>query len=159
MLALVLKAFLFRAQLYAAPIDLYSHKYKQDPLLVSSVIHEESRFARVVRSSTNDYGLMGLHVGPKTHAKYVGREHLLYNAKLNIKLGTKMMAFWRRHHYRRCCAPGVQGCLSYHHWLQHYNSGYRVYSKGRAGSYSERVLGTYKRLKRIKERMSALTMR
>lgn len=104
---------------YESLIKRYSNGL--DHKLIVAVIWVESRFRSRAKSRTNDYGLMQLHVSSDTHQQYIGRERVLYNPKLNIKLGTKMMRLWRRYHRCRCKSKK-------HHWISHYQQGSRVRS-------------------------------
>lgn len=127
---------------YADHFNKYARRYRLPPLLVAAVAYNESRFTRTVVSRTNDYGLMQLHVGRRTHKRYLGREKLLFNPRRNIRLGSRMLAMWRSHHLRRC--KGKK-----HHWLLHYNQGVYVSTKGWKGRYAKRVLIIYSKLKKI----------
>lgn len=120
---------------YAALVERNARQRKVDPLLVAAIIKVESGGWRRARSRTNDYGLMQLHVSRRTHKRFRGREHLLYEPARNIRLGVKMLAFWKRHHRRHCREAG-------HYWWAHYNWGYRVRSR----VYGRKVLKHYRRL-------------
>jgi len=104
--------------------------------ILTAIQHETGGTWRPrLRSRTNDYGLMQLHVGRTTHVKYQGREKLLYDPKLNIYLGTRSLMYWKRYHERKCQGKD-------HHWISHYNQGHRVYRKG----YQTRHLKIFKAL-------------
>lgn len=117
-------------------------KYKVDPILVAAVAFKESRFDPNVVSRTNDYGLMQIHVGKRFNKKFIGREHVLFDPRRNIKLGTKLLRMWRTIHRRRC--------RHNHHWLNHYNQGTRVSRKKWHRDYAKRVMKIYERLIEIR---------
>lgn len=112
------------------------HALGVDPALIVAVIYVESRFRRRAVSGTDDYGLMQLHVSHRTHQMYRGREHLLFNASRNIRLGVRSLKMWRAYHRRRC--KGKK-----HHWINHYNQGTRVWNR----RYERRVRKVMRRLK------------
>jgi hypothetical protein len=104
--------------------------------IVAAIQHETGgTWYQRAKSRTNDYGLMQLHVGKHTHAKYRGRETDLFKLRLNIYLGTRMMWYWRRHHQRKCGSKE-------HHWINHYNQGHRVYRR----SYGRRHMKIFRKL-------------
>jgi soluble lytic murein transglycosylase-like protein len=135
------------ASRYSTLVEKWSARRGLDKLLVAAVIHKETggSWNPRAKSRTNDHGLMQLHVGRHTRSKFIGKEHLLYNPNRNIKLGTRAMRFWKRHHKLKC-----QG--NNHHWLLHYNQGRRVSTKGWVGGYAKRVLIIYRKLKAIEDR-------
>jgi len=124
------------ASRYGDLIDREAARYGIEPELVIAVIHAESRFRAWARSRTNDYGLGQLHVSSTTRPEYVGREHLLYDPALNIRLTVRALRMWRVYHRRRCSEGS-------HHWVSHYNQGTRVFRL----RYERKVLRTYRRLR------------
>jgi soluble lytic murein transglycosylase len=115
-------------------------RHELDPLLVVAKISAESRFSRRARSRTNDWGLMQIHVSRTTYPKYRGREKtLLTDVRLNIRLGVRLLGFWKRYHDKHC-RPGD------HLWWIHYQHGRRVIKKGRAAGAGRRVLKIYQKL-------------
>lgn len=127
-----------QAQEYAKHVVVQSERREVDPLLVVAMMYSESRCKRRVRSRTNDYGLMQLHVAPDTHASYQGREHLLFDPRRNIRLGVKVLALWRNYHFTRCRNPEA------HHWWSHYQWGGRVRNP-RSGARVAEIYGTLRR--------------
>jgi soluble lytic murein transglycosylase-like protein len=125
------------AVIYSAEVARYAAQYQVDPLLVVAVIQAEGRgmVSAMAKSRTNDYGLMQLHVSVTTHRKYIGRETLLFDPRLNIKLGVKMLRMWRAYHQRSCTGDS-------HHWWAHYNQGTRVRNR----RYGRKVARIYERL-------------
>lgn len=129
MLQLVISAILFlapsmsphRARNYAILVTREAAHRKVNPLVVVSVIHHETggTWRARLRSHTNDYGLMQVHVSQTTHRRYTGREHLLYRPKLNIYLGTRFLGIAKKWHLKNCRKKN-------HKWWSHYNWGFRV---------------------------------
>lgn len=131
MLKLILAAILLvsphvgkvRATRYARHIAKWSKHYRVDPLLVVSLIQHETGFKNVrglCKNCRGDWGLMQLHVSKTSHAKYLGREYLLLDPALNIKLGIRLMSWWRAQHRRMCRR------IKNHWWIDHYKFGWRV---------------------------------
>lgn len=138
------------ATLYSGLIEKWARRRNVDRLLVASIIHNETggTWNPRLKSRTNDYGLMQLHVSRTTHSKYIRRERLLFNPNRNIRLGTRAMKFWKWYHRNRCKGK--------HHWLLHYNQGRRVSTRGWRGGYARRVLVIYFKLKAIQDRVVAM---
>jgi len=90
------------AKLYATHIQREATRWDLDPLLVLAVIKRESGFNPRARSKTSDYGLMQVHVSKTTYSGYLHHPERLYNPKLNIRLGIRLMAIWRDYHAGRC---------------------------------------------------------
>lgn len=122
-------------------------KYQLDPLLIAAVACHESQFDPRVVSRTNDYGLMQIHVGKRFNKKYIGREHLLFDPRRNIRIGAKLMRMWKVIHHRRCRGHR-------HHWLNHYNQGTRVGKTAWQRGYAARVMKIYDRLIQIKRSLA-----
>ena len=142
MLKAVLAAILWlhpapHARMHAKIIVKEAKRRDIHPARILAAIHHETggTWRTKLRSRTNDYGLMQLHVGKNTHADYRGREQLLYQPKKNIYLGTRMMMYWRRHHRKNC-----QG--KEHHWINHYNQGHRVYRR----RYGKKHMKLYRKI-------------
>jgi hypothetical protein len=139
----VLNLFYAGSGSYAQHFHDNGKRFKIAPLLIAAVAMDESNFRRTIISRTNDYGIMQLHVSKHTHRHYIGREKLLFDPKLNIYLGTKMLVYWRWYHEKHCAGKK-------HHWLHHYNQGARVSTRGWKGGYARRVLKIYRKLNAIK---------
>ena len=122
---------------YGRLIERNARVHRLDPLLIVAVIKVESNGYVRATSPTNDYGLMQLHVSHTTHKRFLGREHLLFEPARNIRLGARMLRFWRRHHRKHCKG-------SRHHWWAHYNWGYRVRSR----EYGKKVHKVYRQARR-----------
>lgn len=102
-----------------------------DPFFVAALVHRESRWKRSLVSRRN-YGLMQVRVSSTTNSRYIGKEAKLFDAKRNITLGIRMLAYWRSYHLRTC----KQGR---HFWWAHYQWGSRVGNNASA----TRVMKTY----------------
>ena len=124
-----------RAADYAEWIDNQAAILEIDPLLVVALIHHESRFKTKARKGGN-YGLMQVRVSKSNYRALLGREHILYRPRANIRLGMKLLAWWRDYHHKYC--------LGGHPWWAHYQHGRKVRSKASA----LRVAKTYKELTR-----------
>ncbi len=72
------------ARLYAREVADASACYKTDSFDVLAIIKKESNFHPRLRSDTDDYGLMMLHVSRSTRPEYLGLEHLLYEVIFNM---------------------------------------------------------------------------
>lgn len=107
-----------QAQVYGEAIHREAERWDIDPLLVVAVIHRESRWNPRARSKTHDWGLLQIHVSRTTHSGYLARPERLFNPKLNIRLGIRLMAFWRDYHAGRCRGD--------HPWWAHYKYGRRI---------------------------------
>ena len=121
---------------YAQTIVSESKKHDIDPLLIVALIHRESRFKRLAYVSHN-YGLMQVRVSKNNYPRYLGRERLLYIARVNIKLGIQLLKFWRTYHDNNCRRRR-------HHWWGHYQWGAIV----RNGGSGRRVNKVYMSLQR-----------
>jgi len=108
-----------RAERYAQIINDAADRWRIAPLLIVAEIYVESRFRRRAYSKKN-YGLMQVRVSKNVHAKYLGREQLLFEPRRNIYTGVAMLAFWKRYHHRRCRNRPP------HPWWSHYQWGRRV---------------------------------
>jgi hypothetical protein len=141
MLRIMIEALLWlhvsQAPTVARVIHKEASKRQIHPLLVAAVIHHETggTWRRNAVSHTNDYGLMQVHVGGGMHKQYVGREHLLFDVRRNIKIGTRILSFWLGYHMRHCKGE-------HHDWWSHYKWGRRV----RNNRYGDRVKKIYRRL-------------
>jgi len=120
------------AQDYAKLIQRY---VSVDHLLVAAVIYVESRGRAKARSRTNDWGLLQVHVSRTANPGYRGRESELLSPQVNIRVGARSLAAWRRYHEAHCRGKR-------HHWIGHYNQGTRVRSR----HYERTVLALYRRL-------------
>lgn len=145
-----------RAKTYASAIVQESRKHNLDPLLVVSVVYHESRFNRTA-CTTGSHGLMQVQLRPRSCEKTraTARAQGLYQPKINIRRGLKLMAWWRD-----WCVKHHRG--QPHHWLLHYNQGFgkcpgrkrcklpeRIpITTGRVGGYADRVLALYNRIRK-----------
>lgn len=82
-------------------ICYYSKKRNIDPLIVLSIIKNESDFKKNIISKTNDYGLM------QVNKKFATGNCDLLSIKCNINEGTRLLLMWKKKH------P--------HSWLRRYN--------------------------------------
>lgn len=103
--------------------------------LVVAVMYHESRCNPRARSGTSDYGLMQIHVSKSCAPSYRGREHRLFDPRLNLRLAISQMIYWRHYHQRRRRMP-------IHHWIGHYNQGNIVQDRG----YEKSVLKIAERI-------------
>lgn len=146
-----------RAKTYASAIMQESKRYRFDPLLVVSVVYHESRFNQTA-CTTGSHGLMQVQLKPRSCEKTraTARAQGLYQPKINIRRGLKLMAWWRN-----WCLKHHKGHK--HHWLLHYNQGFgkcpvgmkrcklaeRIpVTTGRVGGYADRVLALYNRIRK-----------
>lgn len=91
-----------KVQTYADLVAFEAKWYRIDPLLVVAIIQVESGFRHNKRSTTNDYGLMQVHVARRGSSNFYGREKELYDPRVNIREGTRLLAMWRGYHDRWC---------------------------------------------------------
>jgi len=103
---------------YADLIAFEAMWYDIDPLLIVSIIQIESGFKPNKKSPTNDYGLMQVHVARRGSGNFYGRERLLFDPRVNIREGTRILAMWRNYHNRWCKGD--------HPWWAHYKWGKKV---------------------------------
>lgn len=130
MVKVVLAAILFlaphvshqKARSYAHRIVQEAERRDVPPLVVVAIIHHETggTWRTKLKSRTNDYGLMQVHVSLTTHRRYLGREKLLYNPDVNIYWGARFLQMVKRWHAKRCVGS--------HPWWAHYNWGFRILS-------------------------------
>lgn len=121
----------------ADAIERESKWYSVDPLLIIATIHVESRWNPRKRSATNDYGLAQIHVAPRGSARFLGREHELYDIRTNIREAARILNMWREYHTRWCSSVA-------HAWPEHYKWGKRV---KRASDHVSRVLTLWDQLR------------
>lgn len=127
-----------KARRYAQLLIRYGTRYDIDPFLIAALIDRESRWnSRAV--SGGNHGLMQLRVSKTTHAKWLGSESKLFNPELNIKLGVKLLAYWKRYHWQHCVHKS-------HYWWSHYQWGSVVNDSGSGN----RVWEEYARYKSVK---------
>jgi hypothetical protein len=122
----------------ADTIDRHAARHHIDPLLIVALVHRESRFSRKARSGKN-FGLMQVRVSKTNYPWLLRQEYLLYNPRVNIRLGVKLLAFWRWYCLTRC----RHGKTPHQYWA-HFQWGRKVKSNASAA----RVAETYGRLKR-----------
>lgn len=136
-----------RASIYARYINTYASRHKVDPFLVVAIIQHETNFRSVqgkCKRCRRDWGLMQLHVDKHTHAEYRGKEKLLLQPKRNIRLGVRLLAWWRAQHRRKC-----KRFHRYHWWVKHYKYGYHVPHRKRWGT----LLRIYNRIRKRVRRL------
>jgi hypothetical protein len=92
----------FKIREYSDLIAFESKWYGIHPLLVTSIIEIESKWKSRKHSTTNDFGLMQVHVARRGSARFLGREKELYDPRINIREGTRILAMWRDYHNRWC---------------------------------------------------------
>jgi len=107
------------ARLYGEVIRQEAERWDVDPLLVVAVIHRESRWDPRARSRTNDWGLMQVHVSRTTYSGFLDHPERLFNPRLNIRLGIRLMAIWKGYHAGHC-RPGS------HPFWAHFKYGKRI---------------------------------
>lgn len=97
LLALLLLKIEILPQIYQKKYSQYVEKYAEennlDPLLVYSIIKAESNFKENAKSNSNAIGLMQVMLSTAQEIGITLEENIteesLYNAELNIKIGTK----------------------------------------------------------------------
>jgi hypothetical protein len=90
------------AKKYADLIVFEARWYKIKPKLVVSLIDVESKWSRLKKSVTNDYGLMQVHVSKRGSETFYGRESELYDPRTNIREGVRILAMWKHYHETKC---------------------------------------------------------
>lgn len=99
---------------YADLISFEAMWYNVDPLLIVSIIQVESGFKSDKKSKTNDYGLMQVHVARRGSGNFYGREKLLFDPRVNIREGTRILAMWRSYH--NCWCKGDHPYWAHYKW-------------------------------------------
>lgn len=109
-----------RATGYAKVIAKEAARRNIPAEVVVAIIHHETggTWRRKLKSRTNDYGLMQLHVSHTTHRRFLGKERKLYDPRINIYYGARFLSIVRRWHQKHC--------RNTHPWWAHYNWGFRV---------------------------------
>lgn len=106
------------AWLYGEAIHREAERWDVDPLLVVAVIQRESSWNPKARSKTHDFGLGQIHVSKTTNPHLLGREHILFEPRRNIRYLVRMLSWWRVWHVRFCGktnrASGHRGASSNH---------------------------------------------
>lgn len=78
---------------YSQYVEKYAEENNLDPLLVYSIIKAESNFKENAKSNSNAIGLMQVMLSTAQEIGITLEENIteesLYNAELNIKIGTK----------------------------------------------------------------------
>ena len=135
------------ARSYARMIEQESDFQQIAATWLAAHVWVESRYKPDHRSPTNDYGLGQVHVAARGSATFLGREHLLYNPRVNLRETARIAAMWRGYHVRSCpvyeqwkCFPGhtaeeqdcVRGDQANHNYWSHMKYGYRVKSTASA---------------------------
>lgn len=109
------------ARSWGEQIHREADRWDVDPLLVLAVIQRESGWNPRAKSPTNDYGLMQVHVSKTTYSGYLHRPERLFNPKLNIRLGIRLMGIWRNYHAGHC-----GGDKATHPFWAHFKYGRRI---------------------------------
>lgn len=105
---------------YADLIAFEARWYRVDPLLVVALIQVESGWKPRKRSVTNDYGLLQVHVS-RSCPRFKGRERELFDPRVGIREGVRILSMWREFHDRYC----RRAKLSHPYWA-HFKWGRRV---------------------------------
>ena len=123
-----------QAKIYGAVIQREAARYGIDPLLVVAVIDRETggSWNPKARSRTNDFGLMQVHVSVTTYSGYLRRPERLFNPKVNIRLGVRLLGMWQQYHRSNCPKDS-------HPWWSHYQHGVKVTDRGASGKRVGRV--------------------
>jgi hypothetical protein len=90
------------AKKYARIIHREARRRNIDPFLIVAIIHVESSWNSRARSPTNDWGLTQSHVSNTINTEFIGREELLFDPDVNIRVGVKTLALWKAWHERVC---------------------------------------------------------
>jgi len=123
------------SQVWWADLIVFEAKwYNVDPLLVVAIIHVESGWSPRKRSITNDYGLLQVHVSRHGSSNFYRRERELYDPRINIREGVRLLAMWKRYHNTWCKGP--------HAYWAHYQYGRHVHSL----EWTHKVARLYRRL-------------
>jgi len=107
-----------KTKAYARLVHRVTTWRRIDPLLLVAVITTESEWKPRTRSVTNDYGLTQVHVAARGSAKFLHREHELYDPATNLREWGRLADMWRAYHHRTC-KPG-------HQWWRHLKWGHRI---------------------------------
>lgn len=83
-----------QALLFSKTVFQASAKYHVSPALIAAIIVCESSARPRVVSKTGDYGLMQIHY--KAHKDKVSKRSDLFNPRINIFLGTRIFAQYRK---------------------------------------------------------------
>lgn len=106
------------ANYYADLIAFESRWYDIHPFVVVAITHVESGWNPTKVSRTNDWGLMQVHVARRGSNRFLGREKLLRDPRVNIREGVRILAMWKRVHRRWCKGE--------HPYWAHYKYGKKV---------------------------------
>lgn len=117
---------------YARIIHAESGRRRLDPWEFVAYVHVESRWNTRMVSKTNDWGLGAVHVAVRGSARFLGREHELWNPRVNLRETARLYAMWTRYHERECGRRRGRP----HPALAHMKYGYRV----KGTEHAERVL-------------------
>jgi len=120
---------------YARLVEFETRWYKADPVVVLALIQVESQWNTRKRSRTNDYGLLQVHVARRGSSRFYGRERELYDPRVGIREGVRLLDMWRRYHVRKCAEAA-------HPYWAHMKWGYTV----RDTRHAERVQAVVDRL-------------
>lgn len=119
------------AREYARIIHVESSRHELDPWEFIAYVHVESRWNARMVSKTNDWGLGQVHVAWRGSARFLGREHELWNPRVNLCETARLYVMWTRYHEREC-----KQRRRLHPALAHMKYGYRV----KGTEHAERVL-------------------
>jgi soluble lytic murein transglycosylase-like protein len=133
MLSTIIKAILYlaphltsaEAGLYARLVEHETSRVGIPSLLVVAIVQGESGWNRIAKGKASEYGLTQVRVSRTNYPELLGHEYLLMDPALNLHLGIKLMAYWRRYHYKRCF-PHHQ-----HPWWAHIQWGKKIGDGGK----------------------------
>jgi len=131
MVAIILKALLWlaphlgpqTATEYAKIIAFEARWYRVHPALVLAIGDGESKWRNGKVSTTNDYGLLQIHVNRRGSDRFYGREKELFDPRTNIREAFRILDMWRTFHNKWC----KKAKLKHPYWA-HYKWGRRVKS-------------------------------
>lgn len=100
---------------YAKFVVFEAKWYRIDVFDVLAYTTIESRWKKKLKSPTNDYGLMQVHVAKRGSSRFYGRATELYDPQTNIREGIRIMDMWKRYH-ERVCPKGSHSYLAHMKW-------------------------------------------
>lgn len=104
------------ARSYARMIEQEADFQQIAATWLAAYVWVESRYKPDHRSPTNDYGLGQVHVAARGSATFLGREHELYNPRVNLRETARIAAMWRGYHDRKCGELPGHGYWSHMKW-------------------------------------------
>lgn len=105
---------------YADIIAFEARWYRVHPALVLAIGFHETKWRNYKVSKTNDWGLLQIHVSRVGSNRFYGRERELFDPRVNIREGFRILDMWRNYHDRWCKKD--------HPYWAHYKWGRRVKS-------------------------------